>query len=83
MGGGGTMNFQKSVLLWIGLNWLSDWPNCRFSFCSTKSSCMKDLHTTVEVHNIYDIFMTMWDTIFNHSDYRNELNIKSRLLFFS
>lgn len=36
---------------------------------------MKDLHTTVEVHNIYDIFMTMWDTIFNHSDYRNELPI--------
>jgi hypothetical protein len=34
---------------------------------------MKDLQTTVEVHNIYDIFMTMWDAIFNHTDYRNEL----------
>jgi hypothetical protein len=34
---------------------------------------MKDLQTTMEVHNIYDIFMTMWDAIFNHTDYRNEL----------
>jgi len=29
----------------------------------------------MEVHNIYDIFVTIWDTTFNHSDYRNELPV--------
>jgi len=43
------MNFSEVNILWVGLNWLSDWPYCRFHFCSTKSICysIKDLHTTV------------------------------------
>jgi hypothetical protein len=55
------MSFLEVNIVWIGLNWLNDWPYRRFCFCSTKCSCysMKDLHNTVEVHNIYEIFMTM------------------------
>jgi hypothetical protein len=72
------MNFSEVNIVWIGLNWLSDWPNCKFSVSKYQDFLLQYhrlyLYTNIEVHNIYDIFMSLiMDTNLNHSDYRIEV----------